>query len=174
MRRMPARAGGLAASWRAGVRTGVLASAGLLGGCGVFGSSPTSLVAEITVDKGTNPNLEGQPSPVVVRLDLLRAKEAYNAAEFTPLYTQSKTVLAQDLVSSQEMELRPGDTRTVEIKDAKDATVLGILVAYRNIEPAKWRVTYDLALKDNSNVNVRVGIGAVEAEKKRRGFFSLW
>lgn len=155
-------------------RGGLLALglAGLLGGCGVFSASPTSIVAEITADKGVNPNADGVPNPVVVRLDLLRAKEAYAAAEFQPLYLQGKTVLAADLVSSQEMELRPGDTRTITIEDAKEATVLGVLVAYRNIEPAKWRATYDLAVKSGNKVSVRIGIAAVEAERKKGGFWS--
>lgn len=143
-------------------------------GCSLFSASPTSLIVDLTADKDVNPNADGVATPVVVRLDVLRSKDAYVAAEFTPLYTKSKTLLAADLVSSNEAELRPGDMQTITIDDAKDGTELGVLAAYRDIDTAKWRYVYDLRKGATNKITVHLGLGAVEVAKKRGGFWFLW
>lgn len=135
------------------------------------GPGTTRVTASILVDKGANPSPDANANPVVVRLDLLRSADAYNGASFAQLYPSGKAVLTADLVSSNELELRPGDTRTVQVDDAKDAAVLAVLAAFRNIDAASWRATWDLDKGSNNKVTVRIGIGSVEVTRTRGGWF---
>src|SRR5262245_21275301 len=104
----------------------VLAAA--TGGCGKApplpppGAPPLTIVAApeakvkapmtITVSPDANPDRNGRPSQVVLRVYQLKTDAAFLAAELLPLYDDEQKVLGQELISRNEFVLQPSDMRT--------------------------------------------------------------
>jgi type VI secretion system protein VasD len=93
----------------------------------------------LTASKDVNPDANGRPSPVVVKVFELRADAEFNGAEFFALYEHEKETLAATLLSSQEYVLQPGETRDLQLQMPRDARYVGIVAAYRDIRGARWR-----------------------------------
>jgi len=93
-----------------------------------------------------NPDFQGRPSPVVVRVYLLRAGINFGAADFFSLYERDAAVLGADLLAREEVQLRPGTTVSIARKFPNDARFLGVVVAFRDIERSSWRALSSLPL----------------------------
>ena len=87
-----------------------------------------------------NPAVNGTPSPVVVRLYLLRTDEPFKSADFFALYDDEEKVLGQALISRDEFMLTPGEKRTLEVPIAEGTVFVGAIAAFRDIRNAQWRV----------------------------------
>lgn len=88
----------------------------------------------LTVGPDVNPNAAGRPSPVVVRIYQLKKQDAFMGAQFEPLYDDDKKALGEELVTTDQFRLVPGDApRTIEVAFAADAQFLGVLAAFRAI-----------------------------------------
>ena len=99
--------------------------------------------ADLTLDAGDqlNPDLNGRPSPIVVRLFELKHPVAFEHADFFSLYERAKESLAPDLVVSEELELRPGEHVTLRLSVDPGSRYVGVLAAYRDLPETKWRYT---------------------------------
>ena len=84
----------------------------LLAGCSTLSpySHVTKLNLNLTASDQLNPDLNGRPSPIVVRLFELKHPVAFENADFFSLYEHAKESLAPDIVATEELELRPGET----------------------------------------------------------------
>lgn len=89
----------------------MLAVLALLAGCSTLSpySRLTKLDLALSAGERVNPDLNGRPSPVVVRLFELKHPVAFENADFFSLYERPKETLDPDLVTSEELELRPGE-----------------------------------------------------------------
>ncbi|SER61053.1 type VI secretion system protein VasD [Pseudomonas sp. NFACC02] len=104
-------------------------------------SSVTKLDLKVTASDQLNPDLNGRPSPVVVRLFELKHPVAFENADFFSLYERSKETLSPDLVATEELELRPGETLKLKLRVEEGSRFVGILAAYRNLSETQWRHT---------------------------------
>ncbi|MDG6397423.1 type VI secretion system lipoprotein TssJ, partial [Pseudomonas syringae pv. actinidiae] len=48
-------------------------------------------------------------------------------------------VVEQDLVASEEFELRPGESIALKLKLEEGSRYIGLLAAYRNLPETRWR-----------------------------------
>lgn len=87
----------------------------------------------------TNPDRNGVPSPVVVRVYQLRRDVAFNRVEFLELFDDEKKALGADLITSDEFVLAPSERRTLDVVLAPDARFVGALAAFRDYRTAQWR-----------------------------------
>ncbi|MBD8577092.1 type VI secretion system lipoprotein TssJ [Pseudomonas syringae] len=101
-------------------------------------SSLTKLDLTLVASDRLNPDLHGRPSPIVVRLFELRHPVAFETADFFSLYERARDTLAPDLIVSEELELRPGQTRHLKLRIEQGRHV-GVLAAYRDLNQARWR-----------------------------------
>jgi type VI secretion system protein VasD len=109
-----------------------------------------------------NPSVEGTPSPVVVRVYQLAAESDFRNAAFSALYPGDATaLLGKNLIAKQELVAFPGEKSAVTLELASGVHVLGILVAYRNIDAATWRLV--CALKP---ATLRISLGANAAASR--------
>ncbi|OOG83501.1 type VI secretion lipoprotein [Pseudomonas sp. A25(2017)] len=133
-----------------------LAMALLLGGCTTLSpfSTMTKLNLTLTASDQLNPDLNGRPSPVVVRLFELRHPVAFENSDFFSLYERARETLAPDLVSSEELELRPGETVELRLGITGDGRYVGILAAYRDLPHARWRYTLPVAATQLTEANL--------------------
>ncbi|CAH0129018.1 type VI secretion system lipoprotein TssJ [Pseudomonas brassicacearum] len=144
----------------------------LLGGCTTLSpfSTMTKLNLTLTANDQLNPDLNGRPSPVVVRLFELRHPVAFENSDFFSLYERARETLAPDLVSSEELELRPGETVELRLGITGDGRYVGILAAYRDLPHARWRYTLPVAATQLTEANLTLdqdGIAnALESQAK--------
>lgn len=95
-------------------------------------------------DSRSNMDASGRGTPVVVRVMLLRSVIALNAADFFALYDKEQATLGNDLISRDEMLLKPGDSVRLTKPLPPDARAIAAVVAYRDLERAAWRAVQSL------------------------------
>ncbi|WP_454869237.1 type VI secretion system lipoprotein TssJ [Pseudomonas farris] len=118
----------------------------LLAGCSSLSphSTVTKLNLKLTASDQLNPDLNGRPSPIVVRLLELKHPVTFENADFFSLYERAKESLAPDLVASEELELRPGETIEFKLSVEEGSRYVGVLAAYRDLPETKWRYTVQI------------------------------
>jgi len=132
----------------------------VLSACASHGSNErvatrTSLSASWDV----NPDINGRPSPVVVRIFQLHGDAEFWNADFFALYKREKESLGASLIAIQEFELRPGEHLDTRILLARDARYVGAIAAYRDLGAAQWRVlrtrpSHSLFVRESVVINV--------------------
>ncbi len=93
----------------------------------------------ITVASDANPDRNGRPSQVVLRIYQLRTDAAFTAADLLPLYDEEKRVLGPELISRDEFVLQPSDMRTIDVAVAGETRFIGAIVPFRDDRNAMWR-----------------------------------
>ncbi|VVM86899.1 hypothetical protein PS662_02620 [Pseudomonas fluorescens] len=111
-------------------------------------SHVTKVNLKLTGSDQLNPDLNGRPSPIVVRLFELKHPVTFENADFFSLYERAKEFLAPDLVASEELELRPGETVELKLSVEEGSRYVGILAAYRDLPETKWRYTVQVTPVD--------------------------
>ncbi len=91
-----------------------------------------------------NPDLDGRPSPVVVRVYQLASPEAFQQADFMGLYEKDEKTLGKSLLGRAELILEPGGVKAIASPLNPAAAFIGIVVGYREFETAKWRALFPL------------------------------
>ena len=127
-----------------------------LSGCSALSpwSETTKLDLTLAGDQRLNPDINGRPSPIVLRLLELRHPAAFENADFFTLYQRPKESLQPDLVTSEELELRPGENRTLKVSLQPGSRYLGVLAAYRDLPESRWRLVIPLQEKQHNRIGL--------------------
>jgi len=126
-----------------------------LTGCAALSpySDMTKLDLTLNGSDELNPDLNGRPSPIVLRLIELKHPVAFETADFFSLYQRPKEALSPDMVVLEELELRPGEQREMKLSVQPGSRYVGVLAAYRDLPESNWRVVIPLQEKQrNSSV----------------------
>ena len=144
-------------------RVSVLAVlAAVLAGCGSAPAKPIEAKARIVAAADVNPNSEGRPSPIHVRIFQLKEDGAFMDADFWALMDKEQETLAASLVQRLEFDLTPGEAKDFPLKIAPEARVLGVMAEYADYRNAQWRVIaqapnkslMDLIKKDRVTIGI--------------------
>ena len=100
---------------------------------------PAPFTVVIVADKDLNPDRSGKATPVQVKLFRLKNATAFNGGDFFTLYEKEEQILGSELVSKEVVTLQPGETKTILGKAGPEERLLGVFVAYRDIEKSVWR-----------------------------------
>lgn len=138
-----------------------------LTGCSPF-SSTTKLDLTLEGSPRLNPDINDRPSPIVVRLIELRNPVAFENTEFFSLYQRPREVLTPDLVSQEELELRPGDKRSYKLSAQPESRYIGVLAAYRNLPEANWRYVIPLRQKSHNKAELYLDAQGISAPANAR------
>ncbi|HQU97579.1 MAG TPA: type VI secretion system lipoprotein TssJ [Nitrosomonas sp.] len=88
--------------------------------------------------------------PVVIRLYELTSLSTFNSADFFSLSNDYKNALANELITSEEFRLIPGQkqkfNRTLNI----DTRFVGVVAAYKNLEQSQWRDSAIISPKESA------------------------
>ncbi|WP_414501993.1 type VI secretion system lipoprotein TssJ [Zymobacter sp. IVIA_5232.4 C2] len=136
-------------------------------------------------DENLNPDPSGKPLSVVVRIYQLNAVDAFRNADMAALWSDSKGVLGESLLSERTVTVVPKGTAKDSSKLSPDAQFIGVAAFFRNSTGAAWHVAFSaqalrkdgilfssdgvqLTLKDN-RINIERGtdVLAASAAKKR-------
>ena len=121
-------------------------------GCGkspIVLARPTPATSPLTISASadTNPDANGRPSPVVIRVYQLKADDAFVNAEFFPLFDDDMKVLGPSLISRDEYVMAPAEHRMVEVMVSNETKFLGAVAAFRDIRNSEWRVLVPVTRK---------------------------
>jgi len=131
--------GFLAAATRRRIAVFGLAAAGLLiSGCA---SKPvvTTVAVTLTAGADANPDARGRASPLTVRVYALKTSGAFESADFFSLFEKDQATLGAEMAQREEMLLRPGDSKKLEMTLAADIKAIGVIAAYRDLDRGRWR-----------------------------------
>lgn len=140
-----------------------LAMAGaLLAGCA---SAPTreagALEGEVRVAPGLNPNAQGEPSPVFLRIYQLSERAAFDDADYWALADDDQAVLGSSMLSRDEIEICPLEGlpgpesaraecppggRELKLDLIADARYLAVMGEFYNLQDPRgdWRAVTEI------------------------------
>ena len=136
-----------------------------LSGCSTLSpySNTTKLDLSLNGSEKPNPDINGRPSPIVVRLIELKHPVAFENADFFSLYQRPKDILNPDMVSSEELELRPGENRSLKLSVQADSRYVGVLAAYRDLPESSWRYVIALQPERINHVALNLDVQGIKA-----------
>ncbi|WP_175754551.1 type VI secretion system lipoprotein TssJ [Burkholderia ambifaria] len=138
--------------WRSGGFI-VLGCALLLPGCGATeraAAVPYAITVDVAPD--VNPDLNRKPSPIVLKVFQLRAASAFDGADFFSLQDKPENLLGADLLGTDRVILRPGESRTLHYRGNVEAGAIGVVAEYRMLDRNRWRLTVPLPRAKQLNV----------------------
>jgi type VI secretion system protein VasD len=120
-----------------GAATGAL----VLSGCSTPPPKPivTPIAMTLVAGADVNPDVRARPSPLTVRIYALKTSGAFDSADFFTLFEKDQATLGAEMIQREEMLLRPGDNKKLEMTLPADGKALGVIAAYRDLERARWR-----------------------------------
>lgn len=129
-----------------------------------FGDGSTSIEATIEASQDINPDYEGNPSPLVVRLYELKSPTAFNNAGFFALYDSDAAELGDDMQGREEWDFAPGDKVTIERDLQPETRWVGVMGAYRDIENTAWRAVAEMDEGSSNDVIIALGRTGISIE----------
>lgn len=143
----------------------------LVAGCGLMKKKlpalpialdPTRVVLEFEAAGDINPNPEGRPSPLFVRIYQLKTYSEFGNADFFSLYEKDEQVLARDLVGKEEIVLKPNEKRTVFFEAAQGAQSLGVIGLFTKYENIQWKAAAGLQANKTTVIRIQIsGAGVI-------------
>jgi type VI secretion system protein VasD len=124
----------------------------------------TKSVMTLTASADTNPDGNGRPSPIVVRIYQLKTDAAFTGADYFALFDDDMKVLGPELITRDEYVLSPSEKKTIDVVVSRDTRFVGALAAFRDIRNAQWRGLVP-APRAGLNVTIeraRVVVSAIE------------
>jgi len=150
-----------------GFKVITLLLAAWLGGCSYFMSDLTKVDMRIVAGGDVNPDDNGRPSPVVVRVVELKSPAVFESSEFFALYQDEAQTLGSDLVATEEFEFKPGDVQDMKFALKPESNYVGILAAYRQLDKVNWRLVLPLTIKDKNQLTVLLNRRGIELATPR-------
>ncbi|OEZ27128.1 MULTISPECIES: type VI secretion system lipoprotein TssJ [Variovorax] len=141
-----------------------LAAAGLLmAGCA---SKPVVTPVSITLTAGAdaNPDARGRASPLTVRVYALKTPGPFEGADFFSLFEKDQATLGAELVQREEMLLRPGESKKLDLTLPADAKAIGVMAAFRDLDRARWREVRAVTPGQAQVLNVTFGARQIRVD----------
>lgn len=99
----------------------------------------------LTSDGGNqlNPDAEGKPLSVVMRVYQLTDLERFAASDAETLWSTPEKALGNTLVEAREITLLPGIGQIDQWPLAKNARYVGVAAFFREEQDARWKIAFD-------------------------------
>ncbi|KDC53081.1 type VI secretion system lipoprotein TssJ [Pseudoalteromonas fuliginea] len=117
---------------------------------------PPSTDLIINVSKNVNPDTSDRPSPVVMKIFELSSRTIFDTQDFFSLYDTPEKLLGPDLLKKDELELQPNSVQKYKMSLNRNTRYVGVVVAYRNIDQARWRAVIEVDPTGYDDINVNV------------------
>lgn len=143
-----------------------LAVAGLaLAGCA---SKPVVTPVSLTLVAGAdaNPDARGRASPLTVRVYALKSPGPFEGADFFSLFEKDQATLGAELVQREEMLLRPGETKKLDLTLPADAKSIAVMAAFRDLDRARWREVVPVTTGKPQTLTVNFGARQIRIDAK--------
>jgi len=143
-----------------------LAVAGLaIAGCA---SKPVVTPVSLTLVAGAdaNPDARGRASPLTVRVYALKSPGPFEGADFFSLFEKDQATLGAELVQREEMLLRPGETKKLDLTLPADAKSIAVMAAFRDLDRARWREVVPVTTGKPQTLTVNFGARQIRIDAK--------
>ena len=153
----------------------LLSSCGILQKVGILSSPPPAAVDTpaptplsqqpyelkliLSASAQLNPDTQGRPSPVQVRLFLTDAQSEIGSKSFEQVFDFAGNVMEPRPLATVTM--RPGEAKTVVLPAMKSQTLLVIAAAYRDPYQSVWSAVAEISPQDTVNASATVGASIV-------------
>jgi type VI secretion system protein VasD len=118
---------------------------------------PATLALTIMGGATQNPDGSGTAEPVVVRVYPLASSGKFSAADPYSMMGNATTLLGTDLAGpADQVIVAPGATVKVDQRLPDGAQALGIVVLFRSIDQAHWRVLTPLVANQTNKLTLRI------------------
>ena len=117
---------------------------------------PPSTDLIINVSKSVNPDTSERPSPVVMKIFELSSRTIFDTQDFFSLYDTPEKILGPDLLKKDELELQPDSVQQYKMSLNRNTRYVGVVVAYRNKDQARWRAVIEVDPTGYDDINVNV------------------
>lgn len=111
----------------------------LLAACAAKPAKPADTYAVLTASADVNPDPDGRPSPVVVRIYQLRGDSEFSGSAFMALYDKDKDTLGASLISREEQTLFPGQKLEMKLPLSPETVFVGVFAGFRDFQSTRWR-----------------------------------
>lgn len=112
---------------------------------------------------GLNPTPGGVAAPVRVRLFELKNSAAFNRADYFALAERAQATLGPDLLDQDEVQILPGEQRSLERPLSPTTRYLGLVVGYRAIDQALWRTVLEIPAQPPRDYQISLDANAVRS-----------
>jgi type VI secretion system protein VasD len=125
-------------------------------GCG---GPPAPAVVDLSIraSPDVNSNPAGTPVSVAVRLYSLMGRGRFMSADAYALMDREKATLGDESAGSEEIVVRPGDSRTMTLSPKPLVRYLGVAVLFREIDRAQWRAIAPIAAIGLTKLALTIG-----------------
>lgn len=128
---------------------------------------PTDKAATVALHfsaaEGLNAGANGQPAPVRVRIFELKNPANFSRADYFALVDRAQRSLGVDLIDQDEVWLLPGQQLNVDRSLNVATRQVGLVVGYRDIDQAQWRVVLDIAPRMANEFQVDLDARAISS-----------
>jgi type VI secretion system protein VasD len=122
----------------------------------------TPVTLRVAASADVNPDGRNRASPILVRVYALRSTAPFDSADFFSLFEKDQATLGGELVQREELLLKPGDIKAVEMKLSADVKAIAVMGAYRDLERARWRAVRPV--EPGKPLNLTVVFGARQVQ----------
>lgn len=98
----------------------------------------------VTASPLANPQPDGTPSPLVLRLYLLSGETAFANASFRQLWENDADTLGPTMLGKAELIVQPGGVQRVKAPMAEGTLLVAVVAGFRDFQDAKWRAMVPL------------------------------
>lgn len=138
---------------RAALIAATLTAGALIAGCSSTAKRvPAPYAIELRADPKVNVNASGRPSPVQVTIYELKSASTFESRDFFTLDADAHAALGAELLNTDQVILRPGETKVLHYPGNPEARVVGVVAAYRELEQSKWRLLVQLPEPQDTNI----------------------
>ena len=115
-----------------------------IAGCG---GPPPPAVVDLTIKASPtiNPNAGGTPVAVAARIYSLANRGRFTAADAYALMDREAATLGTESLGSEEVVVRPGETRKLTLSPKPGVQYIGVAVLFREIDRSQWRSVASIA-----------------------------
>ncbi|MDJ0806357.1 MAG: type VI secretion system lipoprotein TssJ [Gammaproteobacteria bacterium] len=128
---------------------------------------PSLLVAKFLTSSHLNPNADGAPSPVILRLYELKSAANFKSSDFFSLFDNESSVLAEELLARDELRFNPNETRTLDRELDPATRYLAVLVAFRDLDHATWRAVVKITEHETNAYTILLGRNEVSISESQ-------
>ena len=124
--------------------------------------TPVSITLTAAAD--ANPDARGRASPLTVRVYALKTPGPFEGADFFSLFEKDQATLGAELVQREEMLLRPGESKKLDLTLPADAKAIGVMAAFRDLDRALWREVRAVTPGQAQVLNVTFGARQIRVD----------
>jgi len=128
-------------------------------GCGTTRElldSKTAVNLTFITSKDLNPDQDGRPSPIIIKVFALTGDRQFKREDFLSLYEDPAERLGSDLIETYELrEFSPDETRVENIPLTPDTRFIGVMAAFVQYDRADALMILPVTSRKTMNYTIR-------------------